>query len=380
MTQITIIGSGFGALTAVRAIRKRKLAAEITVISPTNRLTYLPSLIWMPSGLRKAADIDVDLGGFFAREKVTWHEGRVAAVRDGGRTVETEAGEVLTNDYLIIASGGRYIKKLPGLAEHAIVPCESVAMGQRIHDRIAEMEGGTIAFGFGANPKDMSAVRGGPMFEFLFGIDTMLKKQGRRDRFRLVFFSAAEKPGQRLGEKSVDRLLAEMRRRGIDIHIGAKPMRMEADKVVTEREEIATDLILFMPGLTGPAWLDNTDLPRSPGGFVQADEKTRVVGEGWAGTYVVGDSGAYPGPVWLAKQAHQADLQAEAAVANIADQMAGREPGHDFKSELVCIIDTMDKGILVFRGHRFSLTLPPLRLFHWAKRAFEGQYLRAYRK
>ncbi|PIE07937.1 MAG: pyridine nucleotide-disulfide oxidoreductase [Rhodobacterales bacterium] len=380
MTQITIIGSGFGALTAVRAIRKRKLAAEITVISPTNHLTYLPSLIWMPSGLRKAADLDVDLGGFFARERVAWHQGRVTAVRDGGRTVETEAGEVLTNDYLIIASGGRYIKKLPGLAEHAVVPCEGVAMGQRIHDRIAEMEGGTIAFGFGANPKDMSAVRGGPMFEFLFGVDTMLRRQGRRDRFRLVFVSAAEKPGQRLGEKSVDRLLGEMRRREIGIHIGAKPVRMEADKVVTEREEIATDLILFMPGLTGPAWLDNTDLPRSPGGFVQADEKTRVVGEAWAGTYVVGDSGAYPGPVWLAKQAHQADLQAEAAVANIADQMAGREPGHDFKSELVCIIDTADKGILVFRGHRFSVTLPPLRLFHWAKRAFEGRYLRAYRK
>ena len=115
MTQITILGSGFGALTAVREVRKKKLDAEITVVSPTNHLTYLPSLIWLPSGIRKAKDIDVDLGRFFARERVNWHQGRVASVRDGGRTVETEAGEVLTNDFLVIATGGRYLKKLPGL-------------------------------------------------------------------------------------------------------------------------------------------------------------------------------------------------------------------------------------------------------------------------
>ena len=380
MTQITILGSGFGALTAVREIRKKKLEADITVVSPTNHLTYLPSLIWMPSGIRKAADIDVDLARFFARERVTWHQGKVASVRDGGRTVETEAGEVLTNDYLVIATGGRYLKKLPGLAEHAVIPCEGVAMGQRAHDRIAEMDGGTIALGFGTNPNEPSAVRGGPMFEFLFGIDTLLRQQGRRDKFKLVFFNGAERPGQRLGEKSVDRLLGEMRRRDIDIRIGAKPLRMEADKVVTEREEITTDFILFMPGLTGPLWLDNTELPRSSGGFVKADEKCRVVGADWEGTYVVGDTGSYPGPDWLAKQAHQADLQAEAAVANIADQMAGRAPSHDFKSELVCIVDTVDKGILVYRNEKRSLTLPQMRLAHWAKRYFEGHYLRAYRK
>lgn len=380
MTHIMILGSGFGALTAVRQIRKARMDARITVVSPTNHLTYLPSLIWMPAGIRSAADIDVDLENFFIREKVDWHQGRVAAVRDGGRSVETEAGEVLTNDYLIIATGGRYLKKMPGLAEHAIIPCEGVAMGQLIHDRLKGMTGGTIALGFGTNPNEPQAVRGGPMFEFLFGIDTLLRRQGRRDAFKLVFFNGAERPGQRLGEKAVDGLLGEMTNRDINVRIGSKPLRIEADKVVTEREEIHTDLVLFMPGLTGPLWLDNTDLPRSPGGFIQADAKCRVVGEAWTGTYVVGDTGSYPGPDWLAKQAHQADLQAEAAVANIRDEIAGRAPTHDFKAELVCIVDSVDKGIIVFRDHKRSFTLPKMRLAHWAKRLFERYYLRAYRR
>ncbi len=376
MTHIVILGSGFGALTAVKEIRKAKVEAQITVVSPSNHLTYLPSLIWMPSGLRNNADIDVNLEKFFARESVVWHQGSVMNVTDGGRTVETDFG-TLTNDYLIIATGGRYIQKLPGIKEHAIIPCQGPTFGQQIHDRINAMEGGTIAVGFGTNPKEPKAVRGGPMFEFLFNIETMLRKQGRRDKFKLVFFNGSDKPGIRLGEKAVKGLLGQMKKRGIATHLGAKPIRIEADKVVTEREEIPADLVLMMPGLTGPLWLDNTELPRSSGGFVQGDERCRVVG--WEKTYVVGDTGSFPGPEWLAKQAHQADLQSEAAVANILAEIKGEAPSHNFKAELICIVDTLDTGIVVYRSEKRSFFMPTSKLGHWAKRAFERMYLKAYR-
>ncbi len=376
MTHIVILGSGFGALTAIKQIRKSGIAAEITVVSPHNRLTYLPSLIWMPSGLRKASDIEVDLGNFFAREKVKWHQGSVTGVSDGGRSVETDTGS-LSNDYLIIATGGRYIQKLPGIKEHAIIPCQGSAMGQKIHDRLKAMDGGTIAVGFGTNPKEPKAVRGGPMFEFMFGIETLLRKEGRRDKFNIVFFNGSETPGIRLGKKAVSGLLAKMKKRGIVTHLGAKPIRIEADKVVTEREEIPADLVLMMPGLTGPLWLDNTGLPRSAGGFVQADEKCRVAG--WDQTYVVGDTGSFPGPEWLAKQAHQADLQAVAAVANIVAEVKGDAPATDFKSELICIVDTLDSGIVVFRNTKRTLFFPSFKMGHWAKRMFEWMYLRGYR-
>ncbi|MCP5038322.1 MAG: FAD-dependent oxidoreductase [Rhodobacteraceae bacterium] len=376
MTDIVILGSGFGALTAIREIRKSKIDAQITVVSPDNHLTYLPSLIWMPSGLRNGADIDVSLEKFFARENVIWHQGRVVNVTDGGRTVETDR-EALTNDYLIIATGGRYIQKLPGIKEHAIIPCQGPEFGQQIHDRINAMGGGTIAVGFGTNPKEPKAVRGGPMFEFLFGIETLLRRQGRRDKFNMVFFNGSDKPGIRLGEKAVAGLLAQMKKRGISTHLGAKPIRIEADKVVTEHEEIPADLVLMMPGLTGPLWLDNTKLPRSPGGFVQGDAMCRV--EGWGQTYVVGDSGSFPGPEWLAKQAHQADLQAEAAVANILDEIKGKAPSHKFKAELVCIVDTLEAGILVYRRGNRTFFMPFSIFGHWAKRLFERYYLKSYR-
>ena len=375
MTNITVLGAGFGALTAIRALRRHNVDAEITVVAPRDTFQYLPSLIWVPARLRKGPELLVPLKGFFAEHGVTFRQATVEGIADGGRVVATSAGEV-RNDALVIATGGRFIKKLPGI-EHAIIPCEGLPQAEAIRDRLDALDGGTIAVGFGANPNEPSAVRGGPMFEFLFGIDALLRHQKRRDRFRLVFFNPAAQPGARLGPKAVAGLLREMARRGIDTHLGHKPVRFEADKVVTEGGEIPADMILFMPGLTGPAWLDNSPLPRSPGGMVQADSQCRV--PGFEKVYVVGDCGSYPGPDWMPKQAHQADLQAEAAAANLAAELAGREPAQRFKAELVCIVDTLDTGILVYRSERRNLVLPGLRLMHWAKRAFERAYLRRMR-
>jgi sulfide:quinone oxidoreductase len=299
----------------------------------------------------------------------------VTGLPDDGRSVHTTAGDI-DNDALVIATGGRFLKKLPGI-ENAITPCEGIAAAELIRDRLAAMQGGTIAIGFAANPQEPQAVRGGPMFEFLFGIDTQLRREGRRERFQLVFFNPSQEPGARLGAKTVQGLLAEMARRGIATHLGHKMLRFEPGKVVTEGGEIAADLILFMPGMTGNAWFDATTLPRSPGGLLRADAQCRI--EGWRHCYVVGDSGSFPGPEWAPKQAHMAELHAKAAAANLLDALAGRPEQAGFGPQLACIIDSGSHGTLVLRSPQRTLVLPPLRLMHWAKRRFEARYLSQYR-
>lgn len=375
MTRIVILGSGFAALTALRKLRELRVDAEITVVSPRNELVYLPSLIWLPSGEKTGDDLRIPLASFFQRMRARWYPGSVQQVLDGGRRVVTDTGE-LANDVLILATGGRYLRKLPGI-EHAIIPCEGIASAEAIRDRLAAMDGGTIAVGFASNPKEPGAVRGGPMFEFLFGIDTLLRRQGRREQFKLVFFNPSQEPGQRLGPSAVRKLLARMRALGVDTHLGHKPVRFEAGKVVTEGGEIPADLILFMPGLTGPAWLDDSTLPRSDGGFVAADAQCRA--RRLDRVYVAGDIGSYPGPDWMAKQAHQAALQAEAVAKNIAAGLHGEPADHGFKTELACIVDSLNGGLLVYRSESRTFTSPNSRMLHWLKRRFEDRYLKVYR-
>ncbi|GAB2524761.1 MAG: FAD-dependent oxidoreductase [Comamonadaceae bacterium] len=373
--RITVLGSGFGALSTVRELRARGSKNEITLVSPRSELHYLPGTIWIPSGLRTREQLVVPLAPFFQRMDVRHVLAEVTGLSPDGRSVQTTAGEV-ANDALVMATGGRFIKKLPGI-EHAITPCEGIAAAEQIRDRLRAMQGGTIAVGFAGNPQEPTAVRGGPMFEFLFGIDAQLRREGRRDKFELVFFNPSKEPGARLGAKAVAHLLAEMARRNIATHLGHKMVRLEADKVVTEGGEFAADLILFMPGMTGNAWFDETALPRSPGGLLQADAQCRV--PGFEHVYVVGDSGSFPGPDWMPKQAHMADLQAAAAAQNLIDGLAGRPQTTGFKVELACIIDALGTGTLVWRTEQRNLLLPPLRLMHWAKRGFERRYLARYR-
>jgi sulfide:quinone oxidoreductase len=373
---IVILGCGFAALTAVRELRRRDREVRITLVAPKAELMYYPSLIWVPSGLRRANDLNIDVSGFLAEQRVTFHAGRVTGLQDGGRTVLTDNG-TLANDALLVASGGRFLKAMPGI-EHALTICEGSVAAESIRERLEKLKGGTIALGFGTNPKEQGAMRGGPMFELLFGIDTLLRRQGRRDKFKLVFFNAAKEPGKRLGDKAVAGLLREMQKRDIATHLGHKPTGFEADKVKTEGGDIPADLILFMPGMSGPAWASEAGLPLSDGGFFKADTHCQVVGADKV--YVAGDSGSYPGPDWLPKQAHIADLQAKAAAENLLLALAGKPAVAHFKPELICIVDTLDRGILVYRDEKRALILPPCRLFHWAKRFFEWQYLRPYRK
>src|SRR6056297_766469 len=92
--KLTVIGAGFGALTAIRRLRRLRPQAEITLISPEPTFQYYPSLIWVPAGLRRREDILFDIRPLLERLDVQFHPGRVTGVSDGGRRVITDNGEV----------------------------------------------------------------------------------------------------------------------------------------------------------------------------------------------------------------------------------------------------------------------------------------------
>jgi sulfide:quinone oxidoreductase len=372
---IVILGASFAGLTAVRELRRRSPAANITVVAPKAEFVYQPSLIWIPTGLRKGSDLVLPLDRFIKDHGVKFVATRVTGLENGGRTVLTEQGPI-QNDALIIATGGRFIKKMPGI-EHALTLCEGVTAAEAIKNRLEQMQSGHIALGFGGNPNEPAAMRGGPMFELLFGIDTWLRQQGKRDKIEMTFFNAAAEPGKRLGAKAITGLLSEMTKRGIKTHLGHKPLGFSETGVDTEGGHIDANLILFMPGLTGPDWAANSGLPLSPGGFIKGDEFCQVPGT--EKVFVAGDAGSFPGPDWLPKQGHMADLQAKAVAENLLLVMDGKTPTAKPKPELICIVDTLDAGILVYRDPERSWLLPPLKIFHWAKRLFETHYLRVFR-
>ncbi|MBF0188544.1 MAG: FAD-dependent oxidoreductase [Magnetococcales bacterium] len=376
--RVTIIGSGFAAMAALRRLLDKPGtdSLELTLIAPNDHFTYMPSLIWIPSGLRKGDDLRSPLSRFFDRWNIRHVKSSVTEISDGGRTVLTEEGSV-ENDALLIASGGRYMAKAPGI-EHTLNPCSGIDAAEKVRDRIREMNGGVVAMGFAGNPKEPAAVRGGPLFEFLFGLHTQLQRERRRDRFELHFFTPMPQPGKRLGPTAVKGLLAAMKARNITTHLGSKIKQFEPGRITTEAESFKSDLTLFLPGMTGHPWYQKTGLPLSPGGFIQADAHAKVADV--ERVYVAGDAGSFPGPDWKAKQAHMAELQANTAADNLYRELIhNKSPNKTFRTELVCIVDTLENGMLVSRFPRLNIMLPPLRLMHWVKRMLEKKTTRRLR-
>ena len=69
----------------------------------------------------------------------------------------------------------------------------------------------------------------------------------------------------------------------------------------------------------------------------------------------------------------------EAAAANLLAELDGKLATATFKTELICIVDMLDRGMLVWRTPERLLTLPPSWFGHQAKRFYEWWYLRQYR-
>ena len=131
--------------------------------------------------------------------------------------------------------------------EHTLSICgkpeEATALYEKL-DALILKEEGKIAMGFGGNPKDTSAVRGGPAFEVLFNVDTYLKKKGVRENFELTFFAPMEKPGQKMGEKALVMMDKMFKMTNIQKKVGSKITMFEEDGIVFEDgTKIESDLL-----------------------------------------------------------------------------------------------------------------------------------------
>jgi len=368
---VVVIGAGFGGLKAVEELRARHAGVAITLVAPSPRFLYWPSLVWVPSGWREPEDLTVDVRDWLFRQRAAYHEAAVVGVRDGGRTVETTAG-ALAADGLIIASGATTAAAIPG-SEHAFAICGGLDAARGIRDRLRALAGGRIVLGFADNRDHPPAARGTPVLELAFTLDEQLRRARRRGRFRLDLLLP---PGADAAAGAMAGLVRRLRARGVAVHPDRRVERFAADRVVTDRDAFASDLTVFSPALSGPGWLAASDLPATASGHVAVDERARV--EGLERVYAVGDAAAFPGPAWQTKQAHTAELQAETAARNLARELQGHAPRERVRHEVIHVVDGLGHGAFVYRDGRGEWALPPTRLGHYLKLGLEQAALRRY--
>jgi sulfide:quinone oxidoreductase len=278
-------------------------------------------------------------------------------------------------DHLVLALGGRPLR--PRGVEHTHALGGDPANVVRLREALAALlakGSGRIAIGFGGNPRDTSSVRGGPAFELMFNVDTLLRRRGLRDRFALTFFAPMASPGERMGKKAVGALQGMFGRLGVATRFGKKIAGFEPGAVQLEDGgRLEADLVVFLPAGEGHPVLSASDLPRNEAGFVETDEGCAV--PGLRNVWAVGDSAALLGPSWRAKQGHLAEVMAKVMAANVAAVEAGRPERESYLPQvgITCLLDMGNGAAYVHRDERHERMLPLPVIGHWMKRGW-GRY------
>ncbi|HZY02192.1 MAG TPA: FAD-dependent oxidoreductase [Anaeromyxobacteraceae bacterium] len=378
MKKVLVLGGGFAGLEA--AIHLSKGGLDVTLVSNRPYLYIYPTSIWVVTGEQEQAQVTLDLGEVARRHGFRFLQGAVQSV-DGARRSAVVDGQAMAADHLVLAMGGMPLRPKGIEHTHAIGgdPENAVRTRAALED-LLKAGSGRIAMGFGGNPKDPSSVRGGPVFELMFNVDTLLRRRGLRDRFELTFFAPMASPGERMGSRAAAAIRSMLGKLGIGMRFGVKIAGFEKGAVLfDDGSRLEADLTVFVPAGKGHPVLETSGLPRNEAGFVQADEGCAV--PGFPGVWAVGDSAALRGPEWRAKQGHLAEVMARVAAHNLIAAEAGRAERESYLPHvgITCLMDMGSGAAYVHRDERVERMVPLPVVGHWLKKGW-GAYFKASKR
>ncbi len=370
MKKVIILGGGFaGIQTAIQLQKSGEF--NVTLVSDRDYLYLYPISIWVPVRQIDFENVKVPLSEIQKKYPFEVIVDSVKEIHAKDHQVVCE-NQTLSFDYLVVAFGAEKMKH-KGI-ENTLSICGKPEVSLLIRDGIDELikKGkGKIAIGFGGNPKDKSAVRGGPAFELAFNIHNQLKKKKIRQNYELTFFAPMEEPGAKMGKSSLSMLDKMFAQYKIGKRFGKKITEFEPSAVVFEDgSKLEADLTLFIPASAGHQVLQSSDLPLSDAGFIQIDNYCQV--RGLPDVYAIGDISAMEGPDWIAKQGHVAELMGRNTAHNILSKEKGTTDFKGYQEELniLCVMDTGNGAAFIFRNSKRSFVIPMPIVGHWMKKGW----------
>ncbi|EWM10166.1 NAD(P)/FAD-dependent oxidoreductase [Kutzneria sp. 744] len=340
--RVVVLGGGFAALeTAFQLtamVDPNRL--HLTVVSDRDHFLYRPGLVGLPFGAAEAP-LHVPLSMALDRWNITRRLACVENVDTERRIVHTNRVMPIHYDHLVIATGAQaHPHGVPGLAEHA-AQISSPGQLHRLGERFQ-----WVAHNAGhGRPQHVlfvvppGTVWPGPAYEIALMFDTWLRRRTVRHQVRITFATAERAFGEQLGA-GLHRILAD--------EFATRGITGETDLPVTEIAEVHTcfddgsklhhDLVVALPPHAAALWHDG--LPADDRGFLTCRPDRSLVGRD--DVFAPGDAGDFP-----VKQSFLAVTQARAVAAAVAARITGRPVDTGFEPTALCVLDTVDKGILV---------------------------------
>lgn len=372
MSNIVIVGGGFGGVVAAESLAKR-LGDEhqITLVSRTRKFIFYPALVRLAFGKCEHNDVQFDIRDAMTDRRIRFVEGEVARIHSSERLITLAYGDFIGNmpyDYLVLALGRRLkTEMVEGFYEHGH-HILSVSDARKFGEAIEAFHKGRAIIG--ACPGARLPV---PVFETAFALSHRLKERNERERCQITVLSNETLDEMFGGVPISDRLHDELRANNIELISGFPITALDANSVFgSDGRRFSYDLNMIIPPFGGPGPLVSTGLVDSEG-YAEVDESMRV--RGVERVYAVGDCTSLPGP----KMGHMAVRQAVVAAENLAAEIQGKPLPARYDHEMMLVIDAGGNESTFVHKDLFGdgpANIQRSRFWGWAKRRQE-QYWKA---
>src|SRR5581483_10486228 len=331
------------------------------VISQGEKYHFVPSNPWVAIGWRERSAIEVDLPEVMRRKGIRLMAQGARRLHPRENRVELEDGTSVDYDYLVVATGPELaFDEIAGLgpAGHTQSIChvDHATAAKAAFDRFVAAPG----------PIVVGAVQGascfGPAYEFLFILDTELRRRRIRDRVPMTFVTAEPYIGH-LGLDGVGDtkglLESEMRERHVKWITNARVtevtegrMRVEEvgeDGAVRATRELPFAYAMMLPAFRGVAAIRGIEGLTNPRGFVLVDKLQR--NPAFPNVFAIGvcvaipPVGPSPVPVGVPKTGFMIESMVTATAENIGALLRGATPSSQPTWNAVCLADFGDSGV-----------------------------------
>jgi NADH dehydrogenase len=300
---VLIIGGGFGAVAAAKALRNAPVA--INLIAKSNHHLFQPLLYQVATGILVSADIATPLRELFRDQKnVTVFQGEVTSVDLKAHSFMVDGEQIPhTYDYLVVATGSNlsyfghdeYERYAPGL--------KTLSDAEYLRNKIlSAFESAERKLDPSAHPELLNfvLVGGGPTgVEMAAAICEMGKRalacEFRRydpAQLRVILVQGGPRVLPQFPEELSAKALLRLQRIGVEVRLNSRVTKVDAEGVNIGEERIRSKNVFWTAGVSASPLLRSFNLPTDRSGriVVQGDCSAANHPE----VFVVGDAASFP--------------------------------------------------------------------------------------
>ncbi|CUT14785.1 FADdependent pyridine nucleotidedisulphide oxidoreductase [Bradyrhizobium sp.] len=401
MAEIVVVGAGLsGTLMAYELLPQLRRDDRLSVVSQGAVYHFVPSNPWVAIGWRKRDEIEINLEDIMKRKGVRLLSQGAKRVHPTHNRIDLGDGTSIDYDYLIIATGPELaFDEIPGLGPQghtqSICHVDHASRANEAFEKLAANPG----------PVVIGAVQGascfGPAYEFLFILETELRRRKLRDKVPMTFVTSEPYIGH-LGLDGVGDtkglLESEMREKHIKWITNARvdnvgPGMMTVEELAEngtahKAHELPFAYSMMLPAFRGVEAVRGIEKLTNPRGFVIVDKHQR--NPTYQNIFAVGvcvaiaPVGSTPVPVGVPKTGFMIESMVTATALNIGALLRGKEPTAQPTWNAICLADFGDSGVAFLAQPQ----IPPRNVnwsskgewVHYAKVAFEKYFLRKMRR